>query len=444
MEGSLLGRTCGEYAIRGLVLTVGLFFMALGIAFSVKADLGISPISCTPYVFSLWGPLTIGTYTIIYHVGIILIQFLLLRSQFRLSMLTQLPAGMVFGLFIDLAMWMCSSLAPNVYWVKLVLCLASCGVMGFGVFLQVKANLFFLAAEGLNLAVMKLKPWDFGAIKTGIDCCFVLLGVVCSLCFFGEVIGVREGTVIAAVLVGLFVRFYNRHSVWIDKIIARFSPEPLPVSLQPKSPVYDPNCPLIISIDREYGSGGHEIGKLLAEQLGIRFYDSELIRLAAEQSGLSPKVVQKYGQQLANRFLYLLYAQNFAYLPNEMPPADAVFLSQSYVIRDIAAREPCVIVGRLANFVLKNRPNLFSVFLHADVSARLDRMVTNYHIPADQAGKKLQIMDSRRYNHCKYYTGHDFGDSLLYDITLNTCRYGVEGTCRLIVNAMKERGYLSQ
>ena len=253
-----------------------------------------------------------GTVTILMHLSFVAVQAALLKRQFRPAHLLQIPIVFIFGILTDFSMWLMAPLEPDGYLWSVILCLFSCVVIGFGVFLQVKADAILLAAEGMSLAFVKLFKWEFGAVKTGVDCTLVCIGLACSLIFLPGLTGIREGTVVAAVLVGMIVRFFNRHVFWPDRLLERLanpgaSGELLSLA---QTAVYAPDAPLVISINREYGSGGHAIGKMLAEKLGIRFYDSELVYLTASQSGLTPDYIRKHEQQLSSRFLHELYAQN--------------------------------------------------------------------------------------------------------------------------------------
>lgn len=434
-------RSKGEHLLRCSFLVTALFIMSLGIALSAKANLGVSPISCTPYILSLALSLTMGTITILMHLSFVAVQAVLLKRQFRPAHLLQIPVVFVFGALTDFSMWLVSPLEISGYVWSVLLCLSSCIILGFGVFMQVKADAVLLAAEGMNLAFVKLFKWEFGAVKTGMDCSLVCIGLLCSLAFLHGLTGIREGTIVAAILVGMIVRYFNRHIFWVDRLLGSASrsgagAEPLPVR---ETPAYAADAPLVISIDREYGSGGHAIGHMLAERLGLQFYDSELVYLTASQSGLTPDYIRKHEQQLASRFLHELYAQNYAYTAEELPPEDATFLAQSKVIRDITAKQACVIVGRCANFILKGRPNLFSVFLHADPATRMQRVIENYGVNPAGADKTMDTMDTRRRNHCLHYTGQELGNARLYDLCLNTSDYGLERTVELILEAIHTR-----
>jgi uncharacterized membrane protein YczE len=154
---------------RCIVLVIGIFIMAIGVALSIKANLGTSPISCVPYVYSLGFPMTVGLLSIIVNVLMILLQIVLLKKEYQLIQLLQLPVALVFGFFIDFAMFLLSGLQPSNYIYQWILCLLSCVIIAFGVFLEVKANVTYLAGEGLSIAISKAFNKEFGKAKIGVD-----------------------------------------------------------------------------------------------------------------------------------------------------------------------------------------------------------------------------------------------------------------------------------
>ncbi|WP_063355089.1 YczE/YyaS/YitT family protein [Shewanella mangrovi] len=207
---------------------IGLFIMALGVALSIKADLGVSPISCVPYVLSLHFSLTVGELTIIFNAFIVLLQIILLRRRYRLLQLLQLVAASFFGYFIDFSLGFMQAFTPSLYISQFLTCLASCVVIAFGVFLIVKANLTYLPGEGLAVTITDLLQTEFGKIKVSIDSSMVICGVAASLLIFGELMGIREGTIIAALLVGYLVKqfvirfnFIDRYFPVVDEIPAQ-------------------------------------------------------------------------------------------------------------------------------------------------------------------------------------------------------------------------------
>lgn len=180
--------------------------MALGVGFSIKADLGTSPISSLPYTVSLVAPaVSVGTATIIMHCVFIFIQLLLLRKDFGISQLLQLPVALIFGWMTDLAVLL-GGVSGGSYIGQWLLCLIGVVLVALGVSAEVLAGVVTLAGEGLVLALCKVLPVKFGGMKVGFDLTLVISSIVLGLLAKGKVLGVREGTVAAALLVGLLSR----------------------------------------------------------------------------------------------------------------------------------------------------------------------------------------------------------------------------------------------
>jgi uncharacterized membrane protein YczE len=204
-------------SIRVLTFVTGLFIMAIGVTLSVKANLGLSPISCTPFVLSLKLPLTLGELTILFNLLLIGLQVLILRKNYQYFQLIQLPAVTLFGYFIDFTMGIFSGLNTSSYFMQIVLCLLSCIILAFGIFLIIKANLTYLPGEGLAVAITETFKKEFGKVKIGIDSSMVILGTLSSFLLLNQLEGIREGTFAAAVLVGYMIRFYNSQFLRLQK-----------------------------------------------------------------------------------------------------------------------------------------------------------------------------------------------------------------------------------
>lgn len=187
---------------RAIFLCLGLIIMAFGVAFSIKAALGTSPISSVPYVTGAISGLSVGTTTIIMNTLFVLIQILILRRQYQWVQLLQLPAAVLFGMAIDVAGWMIDGLMPAAYWQKWILCLVGIFLVALGVSVEVTAKLITTAGEGIVLAICQVAPVKFGNMKMAFDLTLVALSILLSLVFLGHLDGVREGTVAAAILVG--------------------------------------------------------------------------------------------------------------------------------------------------------------------------------------------------------------------------------------------------
>lgn len=195
---------------RIVFLCVGLTTMAFGVAFSIKAALGTSPISSVPYVTGAIAGLTVGTTTIIMNTLFVLIQIAILRRQYEWVQLLQLPAAVLFGMMIDLASYLIRDLNPTAYWQQWIVCLRGIFLVALGVSIEVTARLITTAGEGIVLAICKVAPIKFGNMKMIFDLTLVAISITLSLLFLHHLDGVREGTVAAAVLVGQLARQINK------------------------------------------------------------------------------------------------------------------------------------------------------------------------------------------------------------------------------------------
>ncbi|MBN2628762.1 MAG: YitT family protein [Spirochaetales bacterium] len=197
-----------SYIIRSAAFIAGLFIMSLGVVLSVKAYMGVSPISCIPYILSERYPLSLGQMTTIFNLFLILLQIVLLRRKYKPFQLIQLPVIVLFGFFIDLSVIILEPFQADFYHLRLLVCLLSCAVLALGVFIEVKAGITYLPGEGVALALTEVTGIDFGKAKILVDSSMVLSGVLLSFLLHRELLGVREGTILAALLVGIFVKFY--------------------------------------------------------------------------------------------------------------------------------------------------------------------------------------------------------------------------------------------
>lgn len=203
--------TAKERIKRYTICALGLFAMALGITLMVKAGLGTSPISSVPYVLSLnYTMVSLGAFTVIWNLALLLGQVFVLRNKFRPAQLLQIPLTLVFGAFVDFCKWLLMPLVPGSYLTSVAILLLGCLVLALGVSLTVVANAIMNSGEAFVSAVSQQTKREFGTVKVLFDCSLVLLSVLLSLLFFGGISGVREGTVVTAVLSGFIIRFLNR------------------------------------------------------------------------------------------------------------------------------------------------------------------------------------------------------------------------------------------
>ncbi len=195
---------------RYIIFFLGLFISSLGISMITKANLGTSPISSIPYVLSLNRPLTLGEYTIIFSLFLILLQLIILRKNFKLEHILQIPISVAFGYFIDLTTYFLSFVNPTLYVMKLVYLIIGCVILAFGVYMEVLANVAMLPGESLVRAISITWKTDFGTTKVCVDVSMTVIAIILSFALAGELLGVREGTVIAALIIGFIARFFGK------------------------------------------------------------------------------------------------------------------------------------------------------------------------------------------------------------------------------------------
>ena len=188
----------------------------------------------------------------------------------------------------------------------------------------------------------------------------------------------------------------------------------------------------IITISRQYGSGGRIVAKKLADALGITFYDNELITMAAEKTGLSVECFKDAEKTSIGNLFFSLTSLTPSIDAVGLPLNEKIFLVQSQVIKEVAAEGPCVIVGRSANYVLQDNPNVINVFLQGDLEDRVKRAIDTYGQDAEGAEALVVKTDKRRANYYNYFTGGKWGKAENYDLILNTSRMDLDKIVEVI------------
>ena len=184
---------------------------------------------------------------------------------------------------------------------------------------------------------------------------------------------------------------------------------------------------MIITIARQYGSGGKKVGELLAERLGYQFYDREVLNMAADSASIHPEVAERFDQKPARSLLYNAYMASTN--PEEhLPLNQKLALAEFDAIRSLAEQGNCIFVGRCADMVLRKRSDLIRVFLHAPMDWRIQYAVKNYEVPEPLAEKTIKRTDKTRAEYYEFFTQRKWGESSNYDLCLNTALLGVEGT----------------
>ena len=208
-----------ELIKRYIFLLAGLFVNGLGVSFITKAGLGTSPITSIPYTLSLGFTPTVGMFTLVFNIFLVILQVILLRRNFQLQNLLQLPIIALFSFFIDLTMSLLGFMQPETYAMKVVSLIVGCLILGFGVFMEMAANVAMLPGEATVRAVSDVFSTDFGKTKIAFDSSMTVIAAILSFIMFKHLDGVREGTIVAAILVGFVARLFKKYIGGIEKIL---------------------------------------------------------------------------------------------------------------------------------------------------------------------------------------------------------------------------------
>ncbi len=443
------GRFLLTWAKRLLVYLLGLFLMASGVVFSARSSLGVSPVGSLANVLyriglSRGAPdwVNLGNCTVAVYCLYILAELMLLRRNFKPAMLLQLAASVLFGRLVNLAGALLAFLPePTGYLHRLAYLLCSVPLVAAGVMLYLIPDILPTPGEGMSLAISKVSGLSLGGSKTVFDCCMVTVSVLISLLFFRRLEGVREGTVICALTVGLvmkqlqkvcregLLRFTERESK-VDRFLqAAEQGYLLDASGKPK---------IIVTIGREFGAGGYEIGRRLAEKLGVPFYDRQLDEMAAELSGLGMEKVEELESHMERELVYDFKNAAYDMTNGALSPEERLFVAQTAVIRRIASTdESCVIMGRCADWVLSSDPNCFRIFVHARPDVRVRRTMAKYGLDEAEARRQMEATDFSRARHYRRFTGRDYGKQEYYHLGLDSGMLGTEESVAVVLTALR-------
>ena len=201
----------------------------------------------------------------------------------------------------------------------------------------------------------------------------------------------------------------------------------------------------IITVGRQFGSGGREIGELVAQHFGIKCYDKELLSRAAKESGFCEEMIQNHDERPTNSFLYNLVMDTYSFGYNassfvDMPISHKVFLAQFDTIKKIADEGPCVIVGRCADYALSDYDNVLNLFIYADEDAKIKRIKERFDDVKtdDQAKDMMSKKDKQRQSYYNYYSSKKWGRADSYDLCINSSKLGIEGTVKFIIQYIED------
>lgn len=193
----------------------------------------------------------------------------------------------------------------------------------------------------------------------------------------------------------------------------------------------------IITIGRQFGTGGHEIGKNLAEKLGIKYYDKDIIKRAAQESGLCSEILENNDERPTNSFLYNLVMDTYSFgITNsnyvDMPLSHKVFLAQFDTIKKIASEGPCIIIGRCADYALSDFDNVLNLFIYGDMEKRVEKIMNKYNLNEKEAREMIIKKDKQRASYYNYYSTKKWGKAETYNLCVDSTVLGRDGTTELL------------
>ena len=197
---------------------------------------------------------------------------------------------------------------------------------------------------------------------------------------------------------------------------------------------------VIITINREYGSGGRYVGKLLAQKLGICLYDKNLITMVSNESGLSASYIEKNEQTMKDKLLANFNSQYYNNLTND----DNLFIAETNAIKEIAKKGSCVIIGRCADYILKEEEHVIKVFLYSDEKEKVARAVKYYGLEEATAKKEIDKINKARQKHYNHYTEQEWKDASHYDISINVDKFGIEKTVELLEKTITQKNRITK
>ncbi|MBP9997297.1 MAG: cytidylate kinase-like family protein [Lachnospiraceae bacterium] len=199
----------------------------------------------------------------------------------------------------------------------------------------------------------------------------------------------------------------------------------------------------VITIGRQFGSGGREIGELVAKHFNIPYFDKELLTRTAKESGFCEEMMEVHDERPTSSFLYNLVMDTYSFGYNassfvDMPISHKIFLAQFDTIKKIASEGPCVIVGRCADYALQDNPDALNIFIYGDEPNKVERVMAKYELTSQKAKDMMIKKDKQRQSYYNYYSSKKWGRADSYDLCINSSILGVEGTVKLIVQAVED------
>ena len=429
---------------RLIVFCAGQLILALGVVVAVKSALGASPTTGIPNVIYQIllskgnTSLGLGTITTAIYCVYILVQLAILRKEFKLHMLLEIAVSFIFGYFLSFGQTLLAFLpAPQTYIMRLVYLIVSIPIMSLGIAVYVTPQISPAPAEGVTAAMSQKTGWPVPKCLLIFDIAIVAIAVALSLIYFHGLVGVREGTIICALTLGPVMKPIM--SV-IQKPLMTFcgtQTKREAAMAQAQAAAFDPGK-LIVTLDWEFGSGGYALAYDLAEKLGAKVYSNdELVAMEIEESGLPERFVTEHEKLMRHSAVYDY--STYAYMIQQtLDPLDQLYAAQVRVLRRIAQEEKCaVILGHCGNYILRDDPNCFKVFVHAERKDRVARSERQHNLSEEDAERAMHATNRSRSKYHQDFTGEMWGQACYYDLSLSLSAFNRENSSPLVVDAIE-------
>lgn len=427
-------RSKAEIFRRYLFLAVGLLINAAGIVLITKACMGNSPIGSIPYILSLKFPYSLGALTFALYFLMFIIQLFILGKNIKAKDFIQLPLSVVYSCFIDLCMYVVRSFTPSNYGIMMSAFLFGCVLRAFGVSVQVIADVAMLPGEAFMIAVSKALKKEFSIVKLFMDGLFVAIAAGLSIVFFGKLIGIREGTLIAVIITAPMSKIFSLNLIPFENNVL-IGAKTFKSAFEKTG---NDDEPYIITISSQSGSGGHKIAKILAKRLGLPLYDNNLIDIISKEGNFPEGYVKKRMERLYTNRFWEFYVENYSYVGYSLESYEPLFNQQTKVINDIASRGSSIIVGYCSEYLLRNRKNVISIYIHANEERKLEFLEQEYKVNSKEALGIMKSHDRERALYFKHFTGEEWAISDRFSVTIDSSILGIEETGNLLYDVIKK------
>lgn len=417
-------KTTSEILRRYLTLLLGILFCSLGTTITIKSGIGAVPVITVPATLSLiFTNLSIGTWVIICNLILILVHFAVRKRRLKKRiLLLQFFTAVALGIFTDLSMDSLEGFAPKSYRGELFACMSGGFVLAGGLYLARIANVGRMPLESFLKFIAKLWGKKYFLVRLLSDVIFATVAGGLGALLLESHDLLREGTVLTVFFTIVFMKLFS-------KSLREFSYFILPENKEKKlSVIIDDSISesqFVLTVSHEYGSGGRTIAKRIAHELNLPYYDRDVLQLEELNQ-----------DETSYRSIFDWSAVSFE---DEGEKRDEeLYKIEAQFIQHIAAKDSCVIVGRLSNYVLQNHKNSLHIFITADEDERIKRVMRKEGVDEDEAVELIKKNTREQERHFQRLSENKWGNGENYDIMIKSSKYGVDRTAAILLDLIKE------